>query len=124
MVNYKCANCNKDGCTKGCGRCNSMFYCSRKCQTSHWKHHKKSCILLTAGTLHGLFWRYFINWNQFQIVTVCFFPFSLQTLYKVTMNKVTQIIVKKNPVIFLTKPLIRKFEKIQLEISKPVYLFL
>lgn len=51
MVNYKCAKCDKDGCTKGCGTCKSLYYCSKKCQAAHWKEHKKSCNVLAVGML-------------------------------------------------------------------------
>eukprot|EP00026_Physarum_polycephalum_P009439 Phypoly_transcript_09563.p2 GENE.Phypoly_transcript_09563~~Phypoly_transcript_09563.p2 ORF type:complete len:162 (+),score=14.83 Phypoly_transcript_09563:291-776(+) len=38
----KCAQCQKPG-TKKCALCQSVFYCGRECQKSHWKVHKKAC---------------------------------------------------------------------------------
>lgn len=41
-----CAHCNKKESTLGehkkCG-CNQVVYCSKKCQSLHWKKHKKEC---------------------------------------------------------------------------------
>lgn len=28
---------------KMCGRCKQISYCSRECQTKHWKYHKTQC---------------------------------------------------------------------------------
>ena len=43
----KCTNCNKS-CTdkKRCSHCNSIVYCSRKCQVMHWPLHKIQCNLI------------------------------------------------------------------------------
>ena len=39
-----CLNCQgTDGISKACPRCRKPLYCSRKCQKSHWKKHKKEC---------------------------------------------------------------------------------
>ena len=42
-----CAHCNKKetalGQHKQCQRCNHVVYCSKKCQSLHWKKHKKEC---------------------------------------------------------------------------------
>jgi len=38
----QCAVC-QEPCTKKCGRCKSVFYCSGEHQKSHWKSHKRSC---------------------------------------------------------------------------------
>jgi hypothetical protein len=35
--------CDNIGGTKLCTRCESVRYCSRKCQRAHWKKHKKQC---------------------------------------------------------------------------------
>lgn len=43
----RCGHCSKQesacGDFKRCNRCKQIVYCSRKCQTSHWKKHKKEC---------------------------------------------------------------------------------
>ncbi len=39
-----CAYCNKRSfTTKKCGRCTQVKYCSKICQTRHWKSHKSRC---------------------------------------------------------------------------------
>ena len=47
-TNKACAKCNKSESEllkplKRCAKCLSQPYCSRECQTSDWKAHKKSC---------------------------------------------------------------------------------
>jgi hypothetical protein len=40
-----CSNCGKQ-CNERlltCGRCKSAFYCSKDCQTAHWREHKRRC---------------------------------------------------------------------------------
>jgi len=41
----QCANCNEilESNLKKCSRCKLKYYCSRKCQTKHWKKHKIKC---------------------------------------------------------------------------------
>lgn len=31
---------------KTCGKCKSVWYCTRQCQVEHWKEHKKVCTIL------------------------------------------------------------------------------
>eukprot|EP01084_Bolivina_argentea_P302278 521744_1 len=38
-----CSGCKQCKKTKKCGGCKFVYYCSRKCQTDHWKHHKAEC---------------------------------------------------------------------------------
>lgn len=42
-------NCQMKG-TLECGGCESVKYCSEKCQKKHWKEHKKYCAKLKAFT--------------------------------------------------------------------------
>ena len=45
-----CANCFAPGDTLRCSRCKSAFYCSRECQSAHWKGgHKAKCTQPTAA---------------------------------------------------------------------------
>ena len=40
----ECAFCHsKTGTLKRCSGCKRVFYCSKKCQKSHWKEHKPEC---------------------------------------------------------------------------------
>ncbi|KAF9947081.1 hypothetical protein BGZ72_010888 [Mortierella alpina] len=52
----KCGHCAKSETASGsklkrCAKCKSAFYCSRECQTAHWKVHKKVCATLGASTM-------------------------------------------------------------------------
>ena len=38
--------CRKAG-THRCGQCKQVFYCSKECQTAHWKTHKRQCVDIT-----------------------------------------------------------------------------
>lgn len=38
-----CAQCATSSCTKRCGGCKKVHYCSADCQKAHWKIHKKTC---------------------------------------------------------------------------------
>lgn len=37
-----CKVCQKEA-EKKCGKCSSVFYCSKDCQVKHWPTHKKFC---------------------------------------------------------------------------------
>ena len=46
FMQRKCGGCGKidhGKHFKKCERCESIYYCRRKCQRKHWKKHKKSC---------------------------------------------------------------------------------
>ncbi len=42
-----CAVCHGTA-GKKCGKCDTVRYCSRKCQRKHWKSHKKICASFQA----------------------------------------------------------------------------
>ena len=44
QMSHGCDNCMKEGEWKRCSGCQQAFYCSKKCQTSHWKKHKPNCF--------------------------------------------------------------------------------
>lgn len=52
-TNICCANCSKTQFNapnlKLCAKCRVTHYCSRDCQTAHWKVHKKVCAKQTAS---------------------------------------------------------------------------
>ena len=45
MDRSKCASCKQAFVDKrsNCGQCMKVSYCNKKCQTEHWKEHKKLC---------------------------------------------------------------------------------
>ena len=42
-----CAKCGKAAAKAKCSKCKSVYYCSRSCQTTHWKSHKPVCQQIT-----------------------------------------------------------------------------
>ena len=54
MVLATCAMCGDWSPSKICGRCRETYYCSRGCQSRHWRTHKLTCRPCTfAATLGG-----------------------------------------------------------------------
>ena len=52
-----CTNCGKTKNGMGfCIKCRAVYYCSRDCQTSHWKQHKKVCTKSPANVNKILEW--------------------------------------------------------------------
>ncbi|KAK9823875.1 hypothetical protein WJX72_006114 [[Myrmecia] bisecta] len=47
-VTRKCAACSLPG-DKRCARCQEDFYCSKECQSSHWREHKAACKAAQAA---------------------------------------------------------------------------
>lgn len=45
---HPCTRCSLPS-TKACLKCHHAFYCSRKCQTSHHKTHKRTCAALAQA---------------------------------------------------------------------------
>ena len=43
-----CRNCEENTASKLCSGCKVSAYCSRECQTAHWKDHKSSCRIFAA----------------------------------------------------------------------------
>ncbi|KAJ7623509.1 hypothetical protein FB45DRAFT_1089047 [Roridomyces roridus] len=44
LTSSACAACGKSNVNlRKCGRCKEVEYCSKECQTGHWKTHKKGC---------------------------------------------------------------------------------
>ncbi len=41
-----CISCAKEEPRSLCGRCKSIRYCDRTCQTRDWERHKKSCVMI------------------------------------------------------------------------------
>lgn len=48
MTRY-CSVCGKVGDVRACAGCRSLYYCSTKCQKSHWKKHKPDCLEVQTG---------------------------------------------------------------------------
>lgn len=42
VVDHICATC-RTLCEARCNRCKLVYYCTSKCQTTHWKAHKPYC---------------------------------------------------------------------------------
>ena len=49
QIKGKCALCNSEA-TATCSKCKSAYYCSRNCQKSDWKIHKKTCNPISKHT--------------------------------------------------------------------------
>ncbi|XP_071983852.1 zinc finger MYND domain-containing protein 10 [Engystomops pustulosus] len=44
----KCGSCGAEA-AKRCSRCQSEWYCNRRCQVGHWQRHKTSCDLVSES---------------------------------------------------------------------------
>lgn len=42
----KCAQCSAPEVSKKCSACKQVWYCSKDCQKSHYRIHKKECAKL------------------------------------------------------------------------------
>ena len=51
---YACSYCSKEA-DSTCSQCRNIEYCSRKCQVTHWKTHKKECRSSTLVQLRQVF---------------------------------------------------------------------
>eukprot|EP01084_Bolivina_argentea_P124120 219949_1 len=51
----RCFYCTADNATKLCSACQILYYCSRNCQTKHWKSHKKRCKKLKESKIINKF---------------------------------------------------------------------
>ena len=45
-----CAGCGSEAAPHLCSRCQQARYCSRPCQTGHWKQHKRECKATATGS--------------------------------------------------------------------------
>lgn len=50
-MDIPCASCGLMPARSKCGRCKKARYCSRKCQSLHWKRHKSNCHPSKEATL-------------------------------------------------------------------------
>jgi hypothetical protein len=57
---HTCSMCFAKEVTKFCSDCKEVWYCSRKCQKSHWKYHKIDCRT-TNGRAHPIRKRLLLN---------------------------------------------------------------
>jgi len=48
-----CDACKTKGATKRCSRCQTVSYCDRFCQESHWPYHKGACGKILASRANG-----------------------------------------------------------------------
>lgn len=49
LIEVQCGGCQKSGVKanmNSCGGCKNQFYCSKNCQSTHWKEHKRFCSSL------------------------------------------------------------------------------
>ncbi|KAJ7451209.1 ectomycorrhiza-upregulated zf-MYND domain-containing protein [Mycena galericulata] len=52
-----CTSCHMDrdaGDLKSCSKCSTVHYCSKECQTEHWKIHKPMCRRLEPDEVWGI----------------------------------------------------------------------
>jgi tetratricopeptide (TPR) repeat protein len=50
-----CECCGEGNPKQRCSRCHCVYYCSRKCQTNHWKRHKPGCTPIEySKSIHEL----------------------------------------------------------------------
>ena len=45
-----CAGCRSEAAPNLCSRCQRARYCSRPCQTAHWRQHKRVCVAATPSS--------------------------------------------------------------------------
>ena len=49
---HVCVNCGRKGVSlKQCSKCQSVHYCSQKCQRTHWMKHKQLCSAIKSRFL-------------------------------------------------------------------------
>ena len=60
-MSHKCNNCFKEGINGAtlfsCAQCESVVYCSKKCQKERWADHKKLCEAIRNFVRPLVFWR-------------------------------------------------------------------
>ncbi|KAJ7457777.1 hypothetical protein FB451DRAFT_1372424 [Mycena latifolia] len=73
-----CTKCFKnDGNEPGlqlrrCGKCKSVWYCSKECQTAHWPLHKKSCSNVDGSGIRKLVEYFYSNMLLNKHLQACF----------------------------------------------------
>ncbi|KAJ7914332.1 hypothetical protein B0H13DRAFT_1611638, partial [Mycena leptocephala] len=77
-IHTACTKCFKnDGEEPGlelrrCGRCKSVWYCSKECQTTHWSEHKKHCTEVDGSGIGRLVQNLYSNPLLNKHIQACF----------------------------------------------------
>ncbi|KAJ7759626.1 hypothetical protein B0H16DRAFT_595442 [Mycena metata] len=73
-----CTKCFKNGSDepslqlRRCGKCKTVWYCSKECQSQHWPTHKKSCGKVDGSGIGRLIQNLFSNYLLNTHIQACF----------------------------------------------------